>query len=130
MRTFDVYKHPGLEWQAVKVGFSWPGFFFGGIWLLCCRLWLIAVIAFASAIVVTLMFGDSINPARDLVISLTIAAVIGLFGNEWKSRNLISRGFEKTATVEAENKEMAIRLAIESPPMPKENIPEDISVQS
>jgi hypothetical protein len=128
MRTFDVYKHPGLEWQAVKVGFSWPGFFFGAFWLLFCRLWLIAVIVFAAAVAVGLMFGDDVNPARDLTINLLIAVVIGLFGNEWKSRNLISRGFEKTATVEAENKEMAIRLAIESGPMPKENISENISV--
>ena len=39
MKSFQVYRHPTIEAQAVKVGFCWPAFFFGVIWMLISRLW-------------------------------------------------------------------------------------------
>jgi len=34
MKRFNVYKHPTLGTDAVKIGFSWPAFFFGLFWML------------------------------------------------------------------------------------------------
>jgi len=39
MRTFNVYKHPTQGFEAVKVGFSSPAFFFGIIWMMVKKLW-------------------------------------------------------------------------------------------
>ena len=38
MKTIEVYRHPTIEAQAVKVGFCMPAFFFGVIWMLISRL--------------------------------------------------------------------------------------------
>jgi len=40
MKTFDLYRHPTVGYEAVKRGFSWPGFFIGAIWALSKRMWL------------------------------------------------------------------------------------------
>ena len=34
MKTYHLYEHPTYRFQAVKVGVSWPGFFFGFFWIL------------------------------------------------------------------------------------------------
>ena len=34
MKVFTVYKHESKGYEAVKVGWSWPGFFFGPWWML------------------------------------------------------------------------------------------------
>ena len=34
MKVFTVYKHESKFYEAVKVGFSWPAFIFGGWWML------------------------------------------------------------------------------------------------
>src|SRR3989337_3893601 len=40
MKTFDLYRHPTLGYEAVKRGFSWPGFFITPLWALSKRMWL------------------------------------------------------------------------------------------
>ncbi|WP_181919263.1 DUF2628 domain-containing protein [Alkalilimnicola ehrlichii] len=39
MKTFNMFHHPHHGHKAVKVGFSWPGFFFGIIWAAIKGLW-------------------------------------------------------------------------------------------
>ena len=39
MKTFQVYKHPIAGIEAIKVGFSFPAFFFGWIWMFIKKLW-------------------------------------------------------------------------------------------
>ncbi|WP_226912943.1 hypothetical protein [Halomonas sp. 3D7M] len=34
MKEFKIYMHPAGMHEAVKQGWSWPGFFFGPIWAL------------------------------------------------------------------------------------------------
>ena len=34
MKTYHVFEHPTRGLEAVKVGVSWPGFFFGFFWML------------------------------------------------------------------------------------------------
>jgi len=38
MKIYEVYQHPVKGYAAVKIGFSWPGFFFGIIWALIKKL--------------------------------------------------------------------------------------------
>jgi hypothetical protein len=50
MKTFKVFRHPTLGFQAVKEGFSWPGFFFGPIWAFAKKLWGYAFLITATAV--------------------------------------------------------------------------------
>ena len=39
MAMFRIYQHPMRGIEAVKVGFSWPGFFFTWIWMFTKQMW-------------------------------------------------------------------------------------------
>ena len=39
MKQYKVYKHPSGSTEAVKQGWSWPGFFFGFIWAMVKKMW-------------------------------------------------------------------------------------------
>lgn len=32
MKTYKIFKNPTGQYEAVKQGWSWPAFLFGGIW--------------------------------------------------------------------------------------------------
>lgn len=122
MKTFNVYKHPIQGIEAVKVGFSWPAFFFCGIWMLVKKLWGLAGVWFAAYIVLLLIeevtdqSGES--GARVLVYLilavgyLTIWLVPAFKGNKWRERNLSKRGYEQLTTVQAETPDAAVALAV------------------
>ena len=44
MHKYNVYKHPIIGYEAIKQGFSWPGFFFTWIWAFVKKLWADGVI--------------------------------------------------------------------------------------
>ena len=47
MKTFNVFSHPVQGFEAVKVGFSWPAFLFGSLWMLDKGLWRLSGLWFA-----------------------------------------------------------------------------------
>ncbi len=51
MKTFNLYRHPTQGFEAVKVGFSWPAFFFTILWMLVKRLWGLAALWFVANVV-------------------------------------------------------------------------------
>jgi hypothetical protein len=114
IKTFKIYKHPVFGYQAVKVGFSWPGLFFSGIWLLLKRLWWYALAFFLISFVLSFMetgFEQQENIAGIvLVLWLQIGMYIfvGVKGNEWNEANLRKRGFDMVDTVQAETPHAAI----------------------
>ena len=55
MKTFKVYSHPIQGFKAVKVGFSWPAFFFGDLWMLVKRLWGLAAIWICTYVVLLII---------------------------------------------------------------------------
>jgi len=121
MKTFNVYKHPTLGIEAVKVGFSWPAFFFGLIWMLVKKLWGLAGVWFAACIVLSLVEivtdQSSEGVAQALVYlilavgNFTLWLVPGFKGNKWREENLTKRGYEKITTVQAETPDAAVALA-------------------
>lgn len=144
MKTFNVYQHPTLGYQAVKVGFCWPAFFFGGIWALVSKMWVASALiwligliagAIAAAIaggvlgVVDLnmrnegytgaipsAYWDVVIGFAELVGFLIVQVVVGINGNKWRSKNLLGRGYEKIATVHAGNKEAALANCVRGNP--------------
>ena len=122
MKTFTVSNHPPRGIEAVKVGFSWPAFFFGTIWMLTKKLWGLAGAWFAAYIVLSLI--ESVTDqsgesgAQALVYFILAAGYFTLWlapafkGNKWREENLSKRGYEHFTTVQAETPDAAVAQAV------------------
>lgn len=114
MKTFKVFRHSTLGFQAVKVGFSWPGCLFSIIWAFVKKLWghgfgLLGIIVLLALI--EKAFENEKSDAGTLLmilIQLGVYIFVGFKGNEWRASNLQKRGFEVVDTVQAENPDAAI----------------------
>lgn len=114
MKKFNIYQHPTGELQAVKIGWSWPSFFFGVIWLLVARLYWIATGLMAFIFVVSVIIEASGNGENNAVnalfnaVMLVINLMIAAHSNQLREKNLLSRGFDLQGSVTASNKDGAI----------------------
>ena len=99
MRIFRIYKHPVSGYEAVKVGFSWPCFFWTGIWLLLKRLWGLFGLWFLSLVLLTLIekVTDQAGqePGLQAIVYFALAGgylgsslIPGFKGNGWRMKNL------------------------------------------
>ena len=93
------YFHPRHGITLVKLGFSWPAFFFGSLWALARRvypvffamlaidgvLWFVTGYAAAQRAVGLTLLG--------LLGTLTYAVVRGRYGNRWVRSSLESRAY-------------------------------------
>ncbi len=130
MRTYDIFTKDGQS-VAVKSGFSWVGFFFVWIWALIKKLWVAAIIGLVLILLINLiaytvahlLFGATsymsmlqVPPApgsaafhatRGLT-AIILMLVFGLKGNVWVCKSLLKKGFTKSKTVQAKNKQKAL----------------------
>lgn len=108
---FRVDRHPTLELQAIKVGVSWPAFFFTFFWMLAKKLWGWAGLWVGAAITLSILdqvADTSPEGGAQVIVYFVVAAgwltlaLVPLFkGNGWRETNLQSRGYEFVATTEA-----------------------------
>ena len=125
MTTFNIYQHPTLGIEAVKQGFSWPGFCFGALWMLVKKLWTMAAIWFALGVAAELVGmvakSSSDEGAALLVQGLVLVGYIvmmlvpGFKGNSWRETALRRRGFVMKQTVQAETPDAAVAQAAMAP---------------
>lgn len=158
MIDFRIYENPFGYQEAVKQGWSWPAFIFGGFWALWKKLWLIGSItvfiylvlfviqeflswlyffkylsiAFIKPIEGLLENYRSFALFRNIffLIVLIISIFFGKHGNKWRERNLISRGFEFKGTVKAETAEGAIAQHFKKKKSKEENRDKESSFKS
>lgn len=109
MKQYKVYKHPSGTTEAVKQGWSWPGFFFSFIWAMVKKMWSLGV----GLLIGFFVFG-LINEALINIVAIIANIIFGINGNLWREDNLASRGFEQVDTVTAANPEGAIALYLKS----------------
>ena len=116
MKVFNVYKHDVNGYDAVKDGFSWPGFWFTGIWSLYKKLWwlfgvIIAVLVGLAFVEQWLMSAYYYSEAKtlDIIVKIGLAFIVGFKGNEFVVNDLIRRGYKLTDTVEAKSRTEAIK---------------------
>ena len=125
MKPFSIYQHPAIGFVAVKQGFSWPGFFFSGIWLMVKRLWKYALVVYMLMLILQLPDllsklsideADMLLPLQILVLPFffVVAFVVGKKGNEWRERDLEKKGFQFISTTLADSPQKAIAQANES----------------
>ncbi|MDB6067333.1 MAG: hypothetical protein JWR26_3541 [Pedosphaera sp.] len=110
MSAYRVFKHPEKGYQAVKRGFSWPGFFFTGLWALACRMWLTGIILLAIAIPLDryLFALWHENPLFYSTVQLIFGAIVGFRGNFWRSNHLQNRGYFLIGTINARDRQDAL----------------------
>ena len=118
MKTFRFYQNPERppeRVQVVKVGFSWPGFLFGVIWLLTKRLWVTSLLLtlawFALFVVASLVVRFawlylSSSDERLILLSpaLGLAVLVGVYGNGWWEERLQNSGYRPVGSVEAKSR--------------------------
>jgi len=112
MKTFKVLKHPQLGYQAVKAGFSWPGFLFSVIWLLIKKLWghaLIIIFIIILLASIEILFGNPETSFMVLFLELGVYIFVGINCNEWYVTKLKESGFDHIDTLQAETPDAAIR---------------------
>lgn len=137
MKFYKIYKHPSGKLEAVKVGWSWPAFFFNFIWALIKKLWLVAFALIILHIVlggINLAVIPSIRDyptiyayelALDLfykehwlfnsfmwLMSIGMAAIMGLKGNMFREHKLINLNCQLVTSVHAANPDAAIYTAL------------------
>lgn len=117
MKTFKVFRHPTLGYQAVKIGFSCPGFFFSMIWAFVKKLWGHGLAIIGVFIILTLIekafeSEKSLDPDAGtllmILFQLGVYIFVGIKGNEWRESNLQRRGFEFIDTVHTDTPDAAI----------------------
>ncbi len=117
MKTFNIYANPQKQYKAVKIGWSWPGFFFCIVWALIKQMWAVAGILFAVFFVIGMLTAgmpEDVSNGLLNILSLGASLLVGFQGNNWVRANLLSRGYELIDTVTATNKEAAIALFLRS----------------
>lgn len=138
MKTFNIYKHPVQGVEAVKVGFSWPAFFFGFIWMLIKKLWLLAIVWFGLTMVLSFIENLIVirQPADSQVFSYALLAICyialwllpGFKGNAWRESNLLKRGYQKIISLNADNPDAAVAQFVQAqPPVPVHEVRPDIT---
>jgi len=109
MKTYNIYKNASNHVEAVKQGWSWPGFFFTIIWCFVKGLYglgavlLLLAFVFARASVES----EAMNVLTWLA-RLGIAIWIGVSGNEMRGKKLQEKGYDLAGTVSANSPEEAV----------------------
>lgn len=116
MKQYKIFQHPDHRIDAVKDGWSWPGFFFGPFWalsrgliLLGCGSWL-GIFLLAAAIASSSgAKPGAAGPVFNFV-GLLAAVLFGAVGNSLRERKLTSEGYEIRDVVSASTPDEAISL--------------------
>lgn len=118
MKSYKVFKHPDGSTEAVKQGWSWPAFFFGFIWAFVKKLWALGAGVLIAIFMLGFILGlaDAGEGAEALIniVAIIINVVFGVNGNQWRSKNLLSRGFEQVDTLDAANPDEASALFLKA----------------
>ena len=123
MKVYKIFKDSIGQYEAVKQGWSWPAFFFVGIWACVKKMWGLGIILIILSIILSFFnFGAeklvSMDPAFAIflpflfLIGITIRILMGAYGNKLREKYLISRGYQyqkkDTEFIIAQNPQMAI----------------------
>ena len=98
----------------VKEGFCWPAFFFSVFWTLWHRLWLVALgLVAANLVISVLIFQIGSDEAVIIVVSYSIALMLGFMGNDFRRSKLEKHGFTERGLVIDRTAEAAVRQYLE-----------------
>lgn len=112
MRWFDIYEGPdGGAIEAVKLGFSWPAFFFSWIWAFAKGLPRhggVLLLGCAAAFAGSRIADRTLLQDLLRVVPLALGLWAGALGNAWWREALEQRGWVRTASIEAPSPRRAL----------------------
>ena len=114
MKQFKVFHHPSYGYEAVKQGWSWPGFLFGPVWALVKKLWLVAIAISIFTFAVAHMMSVLAPPLVPFS-SLIPAVLVGVAGNQERAKSLSKRGFSEIGIHSGASADQAIAEAMKVP---------------
>lgn len=119
MNQYKIFKHPNNALEAIKQGWSWPAFCFGGCWAIAKKLWKVLGMLIGASLLFVLLLSLILPTLSHVQIALVIfspffAAAFGQKGNAWREQNVLSRGYEHVDTISASNPEGAAALYLKS----------------
>ena len=112
MKTYNIFSHDEEPAQAVKIGWSWPGFFFTWIWALVKGLRAVGIgvlLVFAIAGVYVSDSGEGVTS----IIPLAAGIWLGLSGNKQREADLRGKGYKQVAEVTATNTKRALNAYLD-----------------
>ena len=90
---FATYEDPANGKRTlVKLGFSWPGFFFGPAWALAKGMLTPGIVGLLALGDLIALLDGNLGVAA-LIGFLVLGTTFGLFGNRWLSVSLEHRGY-------------------------------------
>ncbi len=92
-------RHPDDLYVLVKDGFSWPAFFFGPLWALSNRMWVVGALVIVALIAIGMLTRSMDGGAAQPWLLLGLALLLGLHGNDLRQWSLERSGYELTAIV-------------------------------
>ena len=105
MRIYTIHTRPtsaapDQDAISVKEGFAWLALFFPLFWALWFRLWAQVAILIVLIVVIGLAASfTALDPVIIGAIEAAVAVTFGLFGNDWRRRNLAARGYIEAGIV-------------------------------
>jgi len=113
MKNFNIYENKDGEIKAIKQGWSWLAAIFGVFWALYNKMWLVigvtlGVIILVTVLEITLEFPEHISRGLTYWFNIIVFVIFGIYGNKWKEKNLISRGYVYKDIVEAKTSNDAL----------------------
>jgi hypothetical protein len=120
MSEYKIFSDPRESYDAVKQGWSWPAFMFTFWWALIKKMYVLAfsIIALNTAIYLIQRNADLNIGLREhtwlFILTLGITTLLGVYGNRWRERNLLSRGYNYLSTHKASDDQDAISLYFKS----------------
>ena len=106
-----MYENPAGMMEAVKLGWSWTGFFFSWVWCFIKKLNVYGAGIFIGFFVIGFIMAD-VEGADFIfwVLGLGVQIYLGSSGNKLVEENLVQRGYDYKTLVSASTPEGAIAL--------------------
>jgi hypothetical protein len=112
MRTWTVHLRPNTAPVLVADAFSWGAALFGPFWLFAHRAWIAGVLALCAEA----MLGVVADAAARAVLAVSLAWLLGLFGQDLRRWSLSRRGFAFAHVVAARSGDGAIVRLLDARP--------------
>ena len=124
MKTFEIYIKHSKNPEAVKLGWSWPGFFAGIFWMLAKGMLLPLFLVLFLWVFLLFFLSGTVNEVQEFfitfIVTILMNIIFGAKGNTLRVNYLIGKGYQLSTTINAKNPEVAISR-FENPQSAKEN---------
>jgi len=115
LKTYNIFSHDEEPPQAVKVGWSWPGFLFTWIWALVKGMRALGIGIFLVFLIAGLNVSNS-GDATTTLVTLAVGFWLGLSGNKQQETHLRGKGYKHVAEIKAANSKRALNAFLEEYP--------------